>query len=344
MVGVVVHEGDLLVHVAAVLTLAHLRHLAVDVGLRFGELGIVQVALEGGMVHVEPGVDDGDELAVAFLLNLVGSGHVKRGLVGGRILHPLVGGDLVALLDEGVLHAVQVLDGCKQVGGRLDGEAVDGVVVVVELLELGLLRIAGVARGILRRGFAVAQQAEQAEALLLPLFLLHHVADLVLEVAVAVLVHRPHHAAEQADAACARAVLQLHDDGDVALPVRICGGLLHRLLDGACRRRLGAIVGVRRKRRGRGNHQRSHQRQRKTRAHDAPSLELFSHEHPSRFASMVDLVFDRRRSSADPPRAKTAYPDETVDNDFRFPKLPAIYKTSEVYRRQQFGNCSGSFG
>ena len=294
MVGVVVHEGDLLAYVAAVLTLAHLRHLAVDAGFRFGKIGIIQVALEGGVVHVEPGVDDGDELAVAFLLDLVGGGHVERGLVGGRILHPLVGGDLVALLDEGVLHTVQVLDGFKQVGGRLDGEAVDGVVVVVELLELGLLRIAGVARGILRRGIAIAQQAEQAEALLLSLFLLHHIADLILEVVVTVLVHRPHHAAEQADAACARAVLQLHDDGNVALPVRIRGGMLHRLLDGVSRRRLGAIVGVRRKRRGRGNHQRSHQRQRKTRAHDAPSLEIFSHEHPSRFASMIDPVSDKR--------------------------------------------------
>lgn len=59
---------------------------------------------------------------------------------------------------------------------------------------------------------------------------------------------------------------------------------------------------------------------------------------------MLDLVSDKRRSSADPPRAKTAYPDETVGNDFCLPKLPVIYKTKEVYRTQQFGNHAGNLG
>ena len=57
---------------------------------------------------------------------------------------------------------------------------------------------------------------------------------------------------------------------------------------------------------------------------------------------MVDLVSDKRWSSADLPRAKTAYPDETVGNDFCLPKLPVIYKSNEVYRRKQFDNSKGN--
>lgn len=59
---------------------------------------------------------------------------------------------------------------------------------------------------------------------------------------------------------------------------------------------------------------------------------------------MIDPVSDKRRSSADPPRAKTAYPDETVGNDFWLPKLPVVYKTKEVYRTQRFGNHAGNWG
>ena len=58
---------------------------------------------------------------------------------------------------------------------------------------------------------------------------------------------------------------------------------------------------------------------------------------------MIDPVSDKRRSSADPPRAKTAYPDETVGNDFWLPKLPVVYKTKEVYHTQQFGNHAGNW-
>ena len=233
MVGVVVHERDFLAHVAAVLALAHLRHLRVDVSFGFGKFTVVQVALEGAVVHVKAGVDNGHQLPVALLVDLVGLGHVERGLVGRGVLHALVSGHFVAFFDEGVLHAVQVLNGFKQIRRRLNGETVNGVVVVVELLELGLLGCGVVGFVVRTVGTIGVISAQQRDAL--HLLLAYQVANLAFEVAVAILVDAAHDAAEQAHALRA-AVLKLHDNGNVALFVgAIRRSLAHSLLNGICR-------------------------------------------------------------------------------------------------------------
>ena len=226
------------------------------------------------MIHVKARVDDGHQLAFATLVNLVGLGHVQRILVHGGILNSLVSGHFIAALDERILHAVQAADGFQQVRRRLDGEAVDGVVVVLQLLEFGLLflrRVAGRVVGVLG--------GEQRDAL--RLLFADHAADLILEVAVARLLHRSHDAAEQADALRA-AVLKLHDDGDVALRIRAVGlRLLHGLLNGRRRGRLLRLVVTVGGKRGRGrHHQCARQRQRQTRADNASALLFLAHVVP----------------------------------------------------------------
>ena len=274
VVGVVVCERNLLADVAAVLALAHLRHLRADARLGFSHGGVVQVSFERGVIHVKARVDDGHQLAFATLVNLVGLGHVQRILVHGGILNSLVSGHFIAALDERILHAVQAADGFQQVRRRLDGEAVDGVVVVLQLLEFGLLflrRVAGRVVGVLG--------GEQRDAL--RLLFADHAADLILEVAVARLLHRSHDAAEQADALRA-AVLKLHDDGDVALRIRAVGlRLLHGLLNGRRRGRLLRLVVTVGGKRGRGrHHQCARQRQRQTRADNASALLFLAHVVP----------------------------------------------------------------
>ena len=70
------------------------------------------------MVGVDTGIDDGDQLAIALLLDIVGLRDVERGLVlqrRTRIL--LIGGHAVLMFHEGVLHAVEVLDLADRLAG-----------------------------------------------------------------------------------------------------------------------------------------------------------------------------------------------------------------------------------
>ena len=238
VVSIVVDEGDLLADVGAVLAAA----LHVGTRLRRAILGqhdgiVVQVAGEGLVIGVDARVDDGYELAVAFPLDVIGLRDIERGLVlqrRTRIL--LVGRNAVLMLHEGVLHAIEVLDLADRLGRGLHGEAVDDVVVIVQLVN-GIVGVIGCVR-------EFVGQRQQRDAVVAFSFLSRltcgYFADLVFEVAVAVLGPRAQDAAEQADSLVAL-LFELHDDGDLLVAIAdLVGGCI-----GIERRRAAvAFVGV----------------------------------------------------------------------------------------------------
>ena len=237
-VSVIVGEGNLLADVGAVLAAA----LHAGASLRRAILGqrdgiVVQVAGERFVVGVDTGIDDGDQLAIALLLDIVGLRDVERGLVlqrRTRIL--LIGGHAVLMFHEGVLHAVEVLDLADRFGRGLHGEAVDDVVVVVQLVDgiVGLIGSTG----------ELVSQRQQRDAVVAFRFFSRltcgYFAHLIFEVAVAVLGLRAQDAAEQGNALIAL-LFELHDDGDFLVAIAdLIGGCI-----GIKRRRaLIAFVGV----------------------------------------------------------------------------------------------------
>ena len=196
-VHVVVGKGNLLAHVGA-----HTYFADDIVGFCFGERDgfIVQIAGEGFVIGVQAGVDDGHKLAFAGLLDLVRAGHHQRVFVSDAAFGILGFGYGILGFDEGVLHAVEGFDIIEDRGRGFDGEAINDVVVVVQFLH------------------GVVSDGEQGGTVLVGLG--RQFANLVFEVGVAILLRRSENAAEKRGALAA-ALLELDDDGDVALCVNV---------------------------------------------------------------------------------------------------------------------------
>ena len=147
VIRVVVGEGELFRHVAAGLAVAQLGGQGLNLVL--GKPGgPVQGAREGGVGHVHARVDDGDDLAITLLGDLVGVHHQLCaevvGVLGGdaRGVRRALSGDLVIdaidvglAIEEGGLDAAHRADRVEGSGGGAEREALHGLVVLA--LHLG---------------------------------------------------------------------------------------------------------------------------------------------------------------------------------------------------------------
>ena len=153
-VRVVVGEGELLRDVHSQLSVAQLRGQGRNLVL--GKPGgPVQGTRERGMGHLDAGVDDGDNLALALLGELVGVHHDLGaevvGVLGGQSgrLRAALGIDLVDVAEAGIalkecgLDAAHRADRVERAGGRAQRESFEGLVV----LALHLGRFARECRG-----------------------------------------------------------------------------------------------------------------------------------------------------------------------------------------------------
>ena len=136
VVGVVVGEGDFVADPRAPCGVGQARRECSDVRLRHAQGGGIEGTGEGGVARVEAGVDDFDNLVVAFLGGLVGAGHFERGRVlqdgrtsGGSIV---LGHGRDAARNDGGLDTLRALDSSERGRGCLDREALERVGVLTQ--------------------------------------------------------------------------------------------------------------------------------------------------------------------------------------------------------------------
>ena len=147
VIRVIVGEGELFRHVGASLAVAQLRGQALHLVL--GKPGgPVQGTRERWVGHVHARVDDGDDLAITLLGDLVGMHHQLRTEVGGvlggsarGVRRTLSGNLVVDAIDVGLaieecgLDAAHRADRIEGAGGGAEREALQGLVVLA--LHLG---------------------------------------------------------------------------------------------------------------------------------------------------------------------------------------------------------------
>ena len=147
VIRVVVCEGELFRHVGASLAVTQMGGQGLNLVL--GKPGgPVQGTRERGVGHVHTRVDDGDDLAITLLGDLVSVHHQLRAEVGGvlgggaRGVRRALSGDLVVdaidvgvAIEEGSLDAAHRADRVEGSGGGAQREALQGLVVLA--LHLG---------------------------------------------------------------------------------------------------------------------------------------------------------------------------------------------------------------
>ena len=155
VIRVVVGEGELLGHVAAGLAVTQMGGQGLNLVL--GKPGgPVQGTRERGVRHVHTRVDDGDDLTIALLGDLVGVHHQLRTEVGGvlggsaRGVRRTLSGNLVVdaidvglAIEEGGLNAAHRADRVEGAGGGAEREALQGVVILALHLGGGARKRAG---------------------------------------------------------------------------------------------------------------------------------------------------------------------------------------------------------